>query len=147
MSAVHNAQTKLIAAMKEGNAPRRDALRMLIAALKNASIEERAELIEEKEVEVISREAKRLRESIEEFKKAGRADLVLKYTLDLAVIEEFLPVQASDEDILSKTKEILASLGTTEIKDLGRTMGALMKEFKGKADGNRVRAIAESLLK
>ena len=141
MSIQNNIQAEVIACMKSGNTEKRDALRMIASALKNEVIN-KGELSEEQEVEILSREFKRLKDSLQEFEQANRAELVEKTKKEMEYVLAFMPAQASDEEIIAKAKEMMASGGT----DVNKLMGPLMKEFKGKADGTRVREIVMKLV-
>lgn len=137
-------------AMQKGNAKVVATLRLLKNALKNKEIELRAkkkELTEEDEIEVFAKEAKKRKESIEAFDKGGRGDLSLGEKEELEIISRYLPEQLSEDkikEIIQKTKK---SLGSLTIKDFGRLMSAVMKETKGKADGNMVNRLVKEVLK
>ncbi len=128
--------------MKAGDTSTRDALRGIITALKNESIARTSTLTAEQEVDVLSRQAKRLREAIDEARKANRSDIVEKNNSELHIVMRFMPAQASNEEIEAKAKELMTTSGVT---DHNKLMGLLMKEFKGKADGARVKEILGSL--
>lgn len=139
-------QAELISAMKSGDTITRDTLRMIVSALKNDEISRGAMLTDEQTIEVIAREAKRLKEAMAEFQTAGRNDLVEQYVQNVNVITKYLPVQASDEEIEAVVAPLIASSGVTGSAALGKVMGTAMQELKGKAEGTRVRAIAEKIL-
>lgn len=140
----------LKAAMKSGDKVRLEAVR----AIKKDIIEKetaekrghRGELTPEEELEVLTAMVKRRRDSIEQFKQAGRHDLVEEEMKQLAVIEQYLPAQLSEEEIKEVLKKIIEQVGATSAKDLGKVMGAAMKELKGKADGSVVQKLAKELL-
>jgi uncharacterized protein YqeY len=140
----------LKAAMKAGDKIRLEAIR----AIKKDIIEketaekraQRGELTPEEELEVLTAMVKRRRDSIEQFKQAGRTDLVDEETKQLAVIEQYLPAQLSEEEVKDVLKKIISQVGAVSAKDLGKVMGAAMKELKGKADGSMVQKIAKELL-
>jgi len=133
-------------AMRRQDAVRRSALRMLIAAFKNAEIEARNPLDEAAAVAVLQKQAKQRRESIAEFEKGNRPDLVSQEQGELAVLEEFLPPQATDEDILAAAREVVASTGASGPRDMGKVMPALTAQFAGRADGRRISDIVRGLL-
>lgn len=141
MSIQNNIQAEVIASMKAGDTQKRDALRMIASAIKNEVIN-KGELTEEQEIEILARELKRLKDSLQEFETAGRAELIEKTKKEIEYVLAFMPAQASDEEIIAKAKEMMAA-GVGEVNKL---MGPLMKEFKGKADGTRVREIIMKLV-
>ncbi len=138
------------AAMKAGDKIRLEAIR----AIKKDIIEKetsekrahRGELTPEEELEVLTAMVKRRRDSIEQFKKAGRTDLVDEEVKQLAVIEQYLPAQLSEEEIKEVLKKIILQVGAVSAKDFGKVMSAAMKELKGKADGSLVQKLAKELL-
>lgn len=103
-------------------------------------------LTEEQEIELLVQQAKQRRDSIEQYKNAGRDDLVEKESQELAIIETYLPKQLDDNELESILEEIIASVGATSTKDLGKVMGAAMKQLKGKADGKKIQTIVKSKL-
>ncbi len=95
---------------------------------------------------VIQKEAKQRKDSIEEFKKADRIELVDKETKELAMLKAYLPQQLSEEEIRNLVKETLSQIGAKTMTDLGKVMGALMPKVKGKADGGLVSKIVREFL-
>lgn len=139
-------QEDLRIAVKAQDKPRVGTLRMILNALRNAELEEREELSDEKELAVIASYARRIKESIEEFTKAAREDLVAKESSELAVVLSYLPEQMSDEDIRREAARVIADLGASTPRDMGRVMGEMMKRFKGKVDGAAVNRVVSELL-
>lgn len=103
-------------------------------------------LTEEQEIELLAQQAKQRRDSIEQFQQAGREDLVTKETQELAIIETYLPKQLDEEELTTVLEEIIASVGANSPKDLGKVMGVVMKQLKGKADGKKIQEIVKSKL-
>lgn len=103
-------------------------------------------LNEEQEIELLVKQAKQRRDSIEQFTKAGRNDLADKEKEELAILETYLPKQMDDSEVESIVDEIIASVGATSAKDLGKVMGAAMKQLKGKADGKKIQTLVKSKL-
>ena len=103
-------------------------------------------LTEEQEIEVLSQQAKQRRDSIEQYRNGGREDLAEKEAQELAIIETYLPKQLSNEEVNSILDEIIASVGATTAKDLGKVMGVAMKQLKGKADGKKIQAMVKEKL-
>ena len=103
-------------------------------------------LTEEQEIELLAQQAKQRRDSIEQFTNAGRNDLADKEKQELAILESYLPEQLSDEELDSIVSQIIADTGATSAKDLGKVMGAAMKQLKGKADGKKIQALVKEKL-
>lgn len=133
-------------AMKAKDNARRDALRLLTSALKQAEIDTQKELTPDAAMDVLQREAKKRRENIAEYDKLGRAEQVQAEQYELSVIEEFLPRQLTHDEIVAIVKEVIASTGVTSAKEMGKLMGALQPRVKGVADGKVVSEIVKSLL-
>lgn len=140
-------QEDLKAAVKVQDKVRLSALRMILNALKNAELEEREELSDEKELAVVASYARRIKESIEEFKKAERPDLVAKEESELAIVMSYLPEQMTDEEVRREAASVVGELGASTPKDMGRVMGEMMKRFKGRVDGAAVSRVVSELLK
>ena len=123
-------------------------LRMLISEVKNKKIEEKVkdELDDDKVVSVIQKMVKRHKESIENFKKGAREDLVKKETEEMAVLEEFLPEEISPEELSKIVDEAISSSGATSPKDMGAVMKIVMGKVSGRADGKEVSRIVASKL-
>jgi hypothetical protein len=133
-------------AWKANQTERRDALRLLIAALDNARIDLGHAPGDDEAIRVLQKEAKQRRDSIEEYAKANRTDLVAKEQVELDVIEEFLPAQLSDDEIRDLAREVIAQVGASAPSDVGKVMRPLMERVGGRADGRRANEIARELL-
>lgn len=103
-------------------------------------------LTPEQEIELLAQQAKQRRDSIAQYQQGGREDLAEKETQELAIIETYLPKQVSDEELETIIDEIIASVGASSPKDLGKVMGSAMKQLKGKADGKKIQALVKSKL-
>ena len=139
-------QEDLMNAVKDRNKPLVSTLRMLLSALKNAELEEREELTEEKEMAVLAGYARRCKESVEEFEKGGRDDLVAKERAELEIVMSYLPEQLSNGEMEAKAAELIEELGAAGPRDLGRVMGEMMNRYKGRVDGRTVNRIVTQLL-
>lgn len=139
-------QEDLIVAVKSRDKPTISTLRMLLSGLKNAELEEREELTEELELAVISSYARRVKESIEEFTKGDRNDLVVKEKAELVIVMRYLPEQLGEEEIEAEVKKVIEEIGAEGPGDIGRVMGEMMKRFKGRVDGKSVNRIVSGLL-
>ncbi len=104
------------------------------------------ELTPEQELELLAQQAKQRRDSIEQYRQGGRDDLADKEAQELAIIETYLPAQLSFEEIEAVIDKIIASVGASSPKDMGKVMGPAMKELKGKADGKQVQEIVKAKL-
>jgi len=133
-------------AMKAREPVRVGALRMLMAAVKNTEVEKLHELSDDEVLEVIAREAKRRRESIEAFEKGGRTDLVDKESGELTVLEAYLPEKLSDDELASLVDQAIAETGASTPKQMGEVMKALMPKLRGRADGAQVSAMVKARL-
>ncbi len=133
-------------ALRNKDQRRLSCLRMLKSAIKNREKDLRRELKEEEIISVISSLVKRGRDSIEEFKKGGREDLIQKEQEELNILYEYLPKQLSPEQIEKELKEIILQVGAKGPKDLGKVMKVAMKKMAGKAQGKEVNEIARRLL-
>ena len=103
-------------------------------------------LTESQEIEVLAQQAKQRRESIEQYRQAGRDDLAEKEAQELAIIETYLPGQLSDEEIAAVVDEVIASVGATSAKDMGKVMGPVMQQLKGRAEGQKIQALVKAKL-
>ena len=129
----------IAAAMKAKEATRLSALRMLKAAIMNKGIEQSHDLDDAEVLQVVSSLVKQRRDSIEQFSKAGRSDLVDKETAEITTLEEYLPPAASAADIDAAIADAVAETGASSLKDLGKAMKAAMAKLAGKnADGRAV---------
>lgn len=133
-------------AMRARDERRRSVLRMTLAALRNAEIAAGHGLDDAEAMGVLAKEAKRRRESIEEFRKAGRDDLVEKETAELALLSPYLPQQLSREEIQAAARQIVQETGASGLKDIGKVMPVLMQQFQGRADGREVSEVVRELL-
>lgn len=147
MSKTDEVRKSMVEAMKAKDKDRKDTLSMLLAALKNKAIDKRAELTEEEEVQVVLKEIKQTKESLE-LAPADRTDLIEYYKKRLAVLEEFAPKMMDADEIKAIVADVLAKLGIDAPtgKDKGRIMKELMPQVKGKADGKLVNEIVGSFM-
>ncbi len=132
--------------MRQRDERRRDVLRFTLAALQNAEIAAREELDEAAAMAVLAKEAKQRRDSIEEFRKADRQDLVTKEEAELAVLSPYLPVQLSREEIAEAAREAIEEAGATGPQEMGKVMSLLMPRLRGRADGRQVSEVVQELL-
>lgn len=131
-------QDDLKKAMMSKDAPRRDAIRLLVSDVKSREIDLRRELTPDEEIRLLQTQAKQRTEAIEQFRKGGREDLVEKDQHQLQVIESYLPQQMSDEELEAFVNDGIAQIGADGPKDMGKVMGHLSKESNGRVDGRRL---------
>jgi len=136
------------AAMKSGDAAKRDTLRLIRAAIVNAEKAgaKEIQLDDAGVLDVLRRQAKQRRESIAEYKKAGREDLAEKESAELAIITAYLPAQLSRQEIVVAARQAIAQVGATSPAQMGAVMKILMPRLKGRADGKTVNAVVQELL-
>jgi hypothetical protein len=123
------------AAMKSGNKIRIETLRLLKAQLKQEQIDKMRTLSPEDEIAALSNAAKKRREAIESYKQAGRNDLLEKETAELAIIASYLPQALSQEELAQIIDAAIQETGGASASDLGKIMGKIMPQIKGRADG------------
>ena len=143
MALAEKVNSDIASAMKAKDAPRLSALRMVKAAIMNKEVEKSRALEDAEVLQVLSALVKQRRDSVEQFSKAGRTDLVDKETAEIAVLEEYLPPAASAEDVEAAVAAAIAETGAASPRDIGKVMKAVMPKLAGKnADG---RAINEAV--
>ena len=133
-------------AMKAGDTARRSVIRMAMAAIKNAEIAKRGTLEESDILGVMAKEARQRQESIDAFKEGDRQDLVDREEEELAILQEYLPKQATREEIVAAARGVIAEVGAEVPRDKGRVMPVLIAQLKGKADGREINAVVTELL-
>ena len=138
MTLTERVNTDITAAMKAQAQPRLSALRMLKAAIMNKGVEKGRDLDDAEVVQVVASLVKQRRDSIEQFSKAGRKDLVDKETAEIGVLEGYLPPAASPEEIESAVAEAIAETGASSPKDIGKVMKAVMPKLAGKSADGRI---------
>ena len=125
-------------AMRDHDDLRRDTLRMAIAAAYNAEKAARRPLTDDETIGVLVRETKSRRESIEAYEKAGRPDLAAKERAESDILAEYLPAALSEDELRVMVRDAIAQTGATSARDLGKVMGVVSKQTKGRADGKAV---------
>jgi uncharacterized protein len=103
-------------------------------------------LTEEQEIELLMQLAKQRRDAIAQYEQANRADLADQETQELAILQEYLPAQMSDDEISHAIDDLIAQVGATSAKDMGKVMGPAMQALKGKADGKKVQDLVKEKL-
>ncbi|MFC4305578.1 GatB/YqeY domain-containing protein [Cohnella boryungensis] len=133
-------------AMKSGEKFRLQTIRMVRSSIKNQEIELRRPLDENETLNILSRELKQRRDSLQDFERGGREDLVSNVKAEIEIISEYLPRQLTEEEIKAIVVQTMQETGASSKADLGKLMGALMPKVKGVADGKLVNAIVQQSL-
>ena len=139
-------QEELISAMKAGEKAKMMGLRNIIGKLKAAQIDKGETLTNEETLNILKSAAKQLKESIDQYQKGGREELAEKEEFELTLLEKYLPEQLSEEKIRETVKNIIKNTGAESMQDIGKVMGAVMKELAGSADGKLVQKIVKEEL-
>lgn len=146
-------QHDLTDAMRARDETRKSTLRMLISAVRNAEIppegttEATVIALGDAEVtEIVLRQVKQRRDSIEQFRKAKREDLAAKEEAELSILLEYGPRQATREEVEVAARRVLAETGATSVKEIGKVMPLMTKEFAGRADGRLINEVVRALL-
>ncbi len=150
MALKENIMADLKTAMKQKDKDRLRVLRSLKAKLLEKEISERqggeGELSDEQAIEVLMKAAKQRKESIEQFEEGDRTDLAEKEREELAIIDSYLPEMLTEDEIRDITRQKIDALGAEDMSDMGRVMGVMMQELKGKAEGSKVNKIVKEEL-
>jgi hypothetical protein len=139
-------ESDLKSAMKARDAIRVSVVRLARGEIRNTEIEKGTVLTEDEILQVLGRESKKRRESIEQFKKAGRTDLVDKETAELEILSEYLPEQFDEAKVTGIAQEVILELHAKSKADKGRVMSAMMPRVRGRADGKLVSQVVDHLL-
>ena len=147
MSKIEEVRSAMVAAMKAGDKETKETLSMLLAALKNKAIDKRAYLTAEEEVQVIMKEIKQTKETLE-MTPADRTEIIEECKKRLAVLEQYAPKMMDESEISEVVASVLAELGldAPTAKDKGKIMKSLMPKVKGKADGKLVNDIVSTFM-
>ena len=138
-------QKQIIEAMKAHDSVRVSTLKLLLSELKNYQIDH-PEMTDQEELAVIKKEAKKRKDSVEAYGNAGRQDLVDKESAELIILQEFLPAEMGDEELEKVVTEAIAETGATNMQEMGKVIGAVMKKTNGQADGGKVSALVRQKL-
>jgi len=133
-------------AMKAGEKFRLSTIRMVRASIKNQEIELRRPLNDDEVLQVVSRDLKQRRDSLQDFERAGREDLVEQMKGEIEIISQYLPKQLNEEEIKAIVMQTIQETGASSKADMGKLMGALMPKVKGRADGKLVNQLVQQVL-
>ncbi len=146
MSLIAEIKTQLEDAMREGDAARRDTLRLILSSLQGAEKELQRPLSDDEELQVLQRERKKRVEAAEAFRNAGREEQADKEEDELDVLEEFMPEPMSEDELEEIVDDVIAEVGATSMRDIGRVMADVMPQVAGRADGSAVSQIVREKL-
>jgi uncharacterized protein YqeY len=146
MSRIAQIEDEVKEAMKARDAERRDALRLIVNALKNSEKELQRPLSDDEELQVLQRERKRRVEAADAFRSAGHEDRAEAEERELSILEEFMPEPLSEDEIEEIVDDAIAEVGATSMADLGRVMADVMPQIAGRADGSHVSQLVREKL-
>ena len=139
-------QAAVISAMKSGEKARLGIIRLMTSAMKQVEVDERIELDDARVIAILDKMVKQRRESISQFKTAGRDDLVKQESYEIDIIQEFLPQALSEEEVDDIVNQAIAQTGAASIKDMGKVMGLVKPQIIGRADMGEISGRIKSLL-
>jgi uncharacterized protein YqeY len=143
---IEEIEDQLKTSMRERDDGRRDALRLILASLRGAEKELQRPLSEEEELQVLQRERKKRAEAAEAFRAAEREEQAAQEEAELAVLQEFMPEPLSEEEIEEIVDDVIAEVGATSMRDIGRVMADVMPQVAGRADGSAVSQLVREKL-
>lgn len=146
MSLLERLNNEMKQAMKNKDKDKLSVIRMIKTSIQNEAIKLGRDLSEEEELTVLSREMKQRKDSLNEFDKAGRPDLVEKLQTEIAIVELYMPEQLSEEEVSGIVKETIEETDARSKADIGKVMAAIMPKVKGKADGSLVNKLVQQHL-
>jgi len=146
MSLLDQIHSDLKEAMKAKDSIRLGALRLILTAVKNKEKELRRELEEREVLQIVSNQIKQRKDSIEQYRKGGREDLVQKEEQELEILQAYMPQQLSEEELEKLVTETIKEVGATSVKDLGKVMKAIMPRIAGRAVGKVVNQMVRAQL-
>lgn len=132
--------------MKEKNELRKNVVQMVRAAILQVEKDKQIELTDEQIIEIMAKEAKKRRDSIADYEKGGREDLVNNIKQEISIIEEYLPKQLTKEEVLTIVKDVITEVGATSIKDMGKVMKAAKEKIGAASDGKTINDAVKELL-
>lgn len=132
--------------MKEKNIIRKNVVQMVRAAILQVEKDKQIEVTDEQIVEIIAKEAKKRKDSIPDYEKSGRQDLLDQINQEIDILEEYLPEQLSAEEVEAKVKEIITEIGASSMKDMGMVMKKAKEKLGASADGKTINEVAKKLL-
>lgn len=132
--------------MKDKNVIRKNVIQMVRAAILQIEKDKQIELNDEQIVEIIAKESKKRKDSLSDYEKSGREDLIAQINEEIAVLQEYLPKQLTQEELEENIKRIIAQVEATSIKDMGKVMKAAKEQIGARADGKTINEVVKKLL-
>lgn len=139
-------QDEMKAAMKGGDKQRLGIVRLILAAVKQREVDDRAELTDDQILAVLDKMVKQRRDSVTQYEQAGRSELAAQESYEIGVIQEFLPAALSEAEIAEIVTEAIAATGAASMKDMGKVMGIVKPRVQGRADIGAVSALVKTRL-
>ena len=133
--------------MKDKNVVRKNVIQMVRAAILQVEKDKQIQVTDEQIVEIIAKETKKRKDSITDYEKSGRQDLLEQINKEITILQEYLPKQLSEEEVEIKVKEIIAELGATSIKEMGLVMKTAKEKLGAATDGKTINEVAKKILK
>ncbi|MDF2749995.1 MAG: GatB/YqeY protein [Gaiellaceae bacterium] len=146
MTLITEIEAQLKDAMRERDDERRDALRLILSSLRGAEKELQRDLHEDEELQVLQRERKKRVEAAEAYRTAGRDEQAEKEEAELEVLEEFMPEPLAEDELEEIVDDVIAEVGATSMRDIGRVMADVMPQVAGRADGSAVSQLVREKL-
>ncbi len=146
MSLKEKLQDDLKSSMKNKDTIRKSVITLVRAAIKQYEVDNRIELGDDEVIEIISKQLKQRKDSLVEFEKAGRDDLIEETKSEIQVLEEYLPQQLSEEELEQIVIETIAQVGATSMKDMGKIMSTIKPKTAGRADGRKINELVKKNL-
>lgn len=146
MSLKDKLKDDLKSAMKEKDAVRKNVVQLIKAGVLQVEKDKQITLDDEGVLDVIAKQLKQRRDSLPDYEKSGREDLVAQLKREMELLMEYLPAQLTREELEAIVKEAVSETGAQSVKDMGKVMAAVMPKTKGRADGKEINAIARELL-
>ena len=133
-------------AMKEKDTMKKNVVTMVRSAIKQYEVDNRVELDDEGVLEIIIKEVKKRKDSLPEYEKSGRDDLIKSLTEEINYLSKYLPAQMTEDEVREVIKATISEVGASSVKDMGKVMGAVIAKTKGRADGKVINTIVKELL-
>ncbi|MDR1774598.1 MAG: GatB/YqeY domain-containing protein [Clostridioides sp.] len=146
MSLKQKLQEDLKYSMKNKDVVRKSVVTLIRAAIKQVEVDKRIELDDSAVIDIVAKQLKQRRDSLEEFKKANRQDLIDQTESEIEVLKEYLPQQLSETELQEIVNSVISELGASSMKDMGKVMSSIQPKIKGRADGKLVNELVRKQL-
>ncbi len=132
--------------MKESNSIRKNVIQMVRAAILQVEKDKGIQVTDEQIIEIIAKESKKRKDSLEDYQKSGREDLIAQINTEIEILSEYLPKQLTDEELEDIIKQIIKQVNAESIKDMGKVMKEAKEQIGAKADGKRINEVVRKIL-